>query len=323
MKEKVMVSIICLAYNNEPYIAQTLEGFVGQRTEYKFEVLINDDASTDRTADIIRKYEQKYPHIIKPVYQTENQYSKCGKGIKNLTMFLIEKAEGKYFAFCEGDDYWNSADKIQKQISYMEVHPECTLCIHNAIVVNEQGKIRGAFHIVKNDREVACDEVIRGGGEFCATNSIVGQMKLAKNPPDYLLKNGLDYTWQIYLASRGTTYCFKDYMSVYRSGVQGSWTDRMKKNPGAFSGIYERINQMLDEFNIQTGGHYLKSVEDRKLYNKCVICHINRDSKSFKNEDIKNWVRERNLIFRIKLYFWILCPRLYYFMTDLRGHLRM
>src|SRR5690554_319935 len=98
-----LVSICCLAFNHEKYIEICLEGFLFQKTTFPFEVLIHDDASTDRTAEIIKEYERKYPHIIKSIYQTQNQYSK-GVGVNRV--FNFPRAQGKYIAMCEGDDYW-------------------------------------------------------------------------------------------------------------------------------------------------------------------------------------------------------------------------
>ena len=96
-----MVSISCTTYNHEDYIADALESFLMQKIKFKYEILIHDDASTDRTAEIIKDYEKKYPEIIKPIYQTYNQYS---KGIK-VGKFNRERAKGKYIAICEGDDF--------------------------------------------------------------------------------------------------------------------------------------------------------------------------------------------------------------------------
>ncbi|MEW3585141.1 glycosyltransferase family A protein, partial [[Clostridium] symbiosum] len=79
MENDVLVSVVCLTYNQEKYIRRAIESFLSQRTNFKYEILINDDASTDETANIIREYEMKYPDYIKPTYQSENQYT---KGIK-------------------------------------------------------------------------------------------------------------------------------------------------------------------------------------------------------------------------------------------------
>lgn len=117
----MMVTVITIAYNHEPYIRECLEGIVSQRTTFPFELLIHDDASTDRTADIIREYEAKYPDIVKPIYQTENQYS---RGVPIGHTFLYPRAQGKYIAECEGDDYWTDPLKLQKQVDFLESHPD-------------------------------------------------------------------------------------------------------------------------------------------------------------------------------------------------------
>ena len=121
-----LVSISCITYNHEPYIVQALNGFLMQKTSFPFEVLVHDDASTDRTADIIREYEKKFPKIIKPIYQKENQYS---KGFTSVTAtWNFPRAQGKYMALCEGDDYWIDENKLQMQVDFLEHNPDYGLC---------------------------------------------------------------------------------------------------------------------------------------------------------------------------------------------------
>ena len=121
----VEVSVVCNAYNHEKYIRSALEGFAMQKTSFPFEVLVHDDASTDRTAEIIREYEIKYPDIIKPIYSTENQYS---KNDGSLSQIQNGRVQGKYIALCEGDDYWTDPLKLQKQYDLLESHPEIDIC---------------------------------------------------------------------------------------------------------------------------------------------------------------------------------------------------
>lgn len=125
------VSVLCLAYNHEKYIKKCLDSILAQKTNFKYEIIINDDASTDNTTNIIKEYEEKYPEIIKPIYQIENKYSK-GEAI--VEEYMLPKATGKYIAFCECDDWWLSDDKLQKQYDYMELNDECVLCGHNTLV---------------------------------------------------------------------------------------------------------------------------------------------------------------------------------------------
>lgn len=127
-KNDVMVSVICIAYNHEKFLRKCLDGFIMQKTNFKFEVIVHDDASTDGTKAIIEEYVTKYPDIFFPIYQTENQYSKGVAFVDNI-MFPI--AKGKYIAICEGDDYWCNENKLQLQYDFMEEHAECSACFHN------------------------------------------------------------------------------------------------------------------------------------------------------------------------------------------------
>lgn len=146
-----LVSISCITYNHEPYIAQALNGFLMQKTSFPFEVLIHDDASTDRTADIIREYEKKFPNLIKPIYQKENQYSKGFTSVSATWNF--PRAQGKYIALCEGDDYWIDENKLQMQVDFLENNPEYGMCFHDAVVVNElENEVDSfSYHVIEKD----------------------------------------------------------------------------------------------------------------------------------------------------------------------------
>lgn len=131
--DKPVVSICCITYNHELYIEDALEGFLIQETYFPFEILIHDDASNDSTTDIIREYEARYPRLIRPIYQTENQYS---KGLKMNPVFNFPRAKGEYIAVCEGDDYWFAPEKLQTQINLMEQSPDINISFHPAYKVD-------------------------------------------------------------------------------------------------------------------------------------------------------------------------------------------
>ena len=122
-----LVIIRCITYNHAPYIRQCLEGFVMQKTNFRFEAIVHDDASTDGTADIIREYAEKYPDIIKPIYETENQYSKHDGSIRRIIDAAMAST-AKYVAWCEGDDYWTDPLKLQKQVDFLEANPNYSMC---------------------------------------------------------------------------------------------------------------------------------------------------------------------------------------------------
>lgn len=138
MNNRTLVSICCITYNHGPYIRACLDGFVMQKTNFDFEVLINDDCSTDGTTDIIKEYAAKYPTIIKPIFHAENQYS---KGIRRiLATFVFPRAKGKYIALCEGDDYWTDQYKLEKQVAFLESNPDYGLVYTGAHVLHERTK---------------------------------------------------------------------------------------------------------------------------------------------------------------------------------------
>lgn len=136
MSETIKVTVCAITYNHEKYIRQALESFVSQKTNFRYEVIVHDDASTDSTPEIIREFQEKYPDIIKPIYQKENQYS---KKIPIILNHIFPRVNGKYIAFCECDDYWTDEYKLQEQYDIMEKNTNVSLCTHKVQCVNEDG----------------------------------------------------------------------------------------------------------------------------------------------------------------------------------------
>lgn len=126
MDNTPLVTICCITYNHAAYIRECLNGFLMQETNFKFEVVIHDDASTDETQSIIKEYCEKYPNVFSPIFQHVNQYS---RGIKSIIQtFCVPQFRGKYVAMCEGDDYWIDPYKLQKQVDFLESHPDYGMC---------------------------------------------------------------------------------------------------------------------------------------------------------------------------------------------------
>lgn len=133
-----VVSITCITYNQELYIARAIESFLMQKTTFPFEIIIHDDASTDNTANIIREYALKYPDLIFPIFQNENKWS---KGINPAFEYVIPKCKGKYIAVCEGDDYWTDTYKLQKQVDFLEANSDFCIHHHGFINISSSGKL--------------------------------------------------------------------------------------------------------------------------------------------------------------------------------------
>lgn len=138
-KTTALVAIHCLVYNHEPYLRDCLEGFVMQQTNFPFVAIVHDDASTDGSAAIIREYEEKYPNIIKPIYEKENQWRKGT--LTKVMNTAIEAIGAKYVAMCEGDDYWTDPLKLQKQVDFMEANPEYSITSHRYTIYNHEERV--------------------------------------------------------------------------------------------------------------------------------------------------------------------------------------
>lgn len=267
VNRKIGVSIICNAYNHEKYIRDALESFLMQKTNFKFEVLVHDDASTDKTAEIIREYEEKYPEIIKPVYQKENQYS---QGIRYASLYQYPRVRGKYIAFCEGDDYWTDPYKLQKQYDALESNPQVDICAHAADVVEAETK-RKIKEIKPSNADTIfpVENVIMGEGGFVATNSLMYRSELStlEHPP-FRQFLSLDYTLQIHGSLRGGMLYLKDNMSAYRWLAVGSWTKRMQGAKDKQQAFFKKKQEMLLQLDKDTDFIYKDTIRQRLRQNE-------------------------------------------------------
>lgn len=309
--QKPMVSVFCTAYNHEAYIRDALEGFVSQQTNFPFEVLIHDDASTDGTADIIREYAQKYPHIIRPVYQTQNQYSQKVPIIKT---FLGPIAQGKYIAYCEGDDYWCDPLKLQRQVDFLESHPEYASCVHNSTVLNcKTGERRTVSNRTEETDLLPLDTMERGNGEF-QLSSVLHRRELWYNRPDFCNTAGFgDYPLAIYmsLVGKGIRY-MPQCMSVYREFAAGSWTSRMylAPDPEKIHRHYAEVKKMLEKVDVYTQGKYsedLRRISRKQDFNALL------ELKAYKQaiRECQDVVAQISAAERRRLYLQAYCPKTY------------
>ena len=222
--DRLQVSIRCITYNHAPYIANALDSFLMQETNFPFEIVVHDDASTDGTADIIREYEKKYPKIIKPIYETENQYSKKDGSLKKI---LDEVCVGKYTAMCEGDDYWCDSKKIQKQYDFLETNPDYSACAHNTKIINlDNNSERTMFPI--EDKIITLSD----SSGFCHVSSLMFRTDFYSKWPKFMddSKAPGDIKLNAILKINGPILRYGKVMSVYRYGVPGSWQKRRLAN---------------------------------------------------------------------------------------------
>ena len=236
-----LVSICCITFNHERFIGQALEGFLMQETTFPVEIIVHDDASTDRNADIIRDYQQRYPHVVEPIYQTENQYS---KGTHPLIQAVFARARGRYIALCEGDDYWTSAEKLARQVAFLQGHPSHSLCwtrfetLDDATGLREMDKNSQYF-----EPERGCSfgftEFVEGW--HIGTQTLMFRHE-AMNTAQFSNRVHRDIFLISDLLTWGPGYCLGEVMAVYRAHAGGVHSSKSRPERLAIaSRIYKQI----------------------------------------------------------------------------------
>lgn len=248
---EVKVSVFVVAYNQEKYIAKTLESIITQKADFKFEVLVHDDASTDSTPSIIKEYALKYPDLIFPVFQTENQYS---KGIKIATRFLLPYANGEYIAWLDGDDYWNNENKLQLQIDAVEKE-NASACIHK-VEKKQNGKTIGFFPNPSKLNQTCVLEKTKAFELAISGEMHLSSMLIKKSSYMTYVKNFQKYSKDVlfediptfaFIAANEKVVYLESALSVYNVGV----------NDGYMATVFTSQQKMIE--------HYKKSIEYYKL----------------------------------------------------------
>ena len=240
-----LVTIRCTVYNQAKYLRQCLDGFVMQQTTFPYEAIVHDDASTDGSADIIREYAERYPDIIKPVLEEENQYSKGG-GVMWKKINAAMHPDSKYIAYCEGDDYWCDPHKLQLQVDFLESHPDYYMTCH-AFKYYMQVEDKFVEHDFVEGLPMAQFE----GHEYCTptmkeyfcsawyTQMLTIVRRREQSMSAEILrhyKKAFDYIACYYMMKKGKCALFKDVMGIYRkhSGGIFTGTDQRKWSQLAF-----------------------------------------------------------------------------------------
>lgn len=225
---KPVVSVLCNTYNHKPYIGDALRGFLIQKTDFPFEVVVHDDASTDGTTDIVCDYSKRYPKIIRHIVQSDNQYS---KGIRP-TPIAFPHSRGEYIAMCEGDDFWISSNKLQDQFDALTSRRDINLCVHPAWVIFEskrksfRGFIKGSRQLV-----IGASSIVASKDQFAPTGSYFFRSESFRSMPDWFFDSKDlpfgDYFIESILGINGAFYMPNLY-SAYRLNSPGSYTHRSK-----------------------------------------------------------------------------------------------
>ena len=311
----IMVSVYCFAYNQEQYIRDALEGFVKQKTSFLYEVIVHDDASTDQTADIIREYAEKYPDIIKPIFQTDNQYS---KGTKMLREFILPVMKGRYIACCEGDDYWIDENKLQKQYDFMEQHPDCSLVVHwSKILYSDTGVIKDFAEYDQSCHEpyiLETEKILKRHLLFTTNSMFYRREHYEINREIDEKVRRFDYVTKSLLATEGTVYVIPVYMSVYRFGSIGSWTRTVKRDPEKKIAHLEESIRFYKLLKAHCRNLYDNTIDDVIHRRQFEILLERRDFRGMKSPEFYADYKKFSCIQRAAFHFSACFPQFYDFM---------
>jgi len=233
-----LVSILILSYNHEKYIRDAIDGCLEQKTNFPYELIIHDDASTDFTPTIIKEYSERFPKIIRPIFQSENQFS---KGEKMTVRILLPMAKGKYIALCEGDDFWTDPYKLHKQVSFLEYNPDYSICCHSVKYRVENSSSWEESEIISASRNhfTLRDLCV---GNFIPTVSVVFRNNLIKEFPEWYFSMPMgDWPLHILNAEHGDIWFLKDVMGTYRIHDKGRWSSM---------NMIEKKKKIINSFNI-------------------------------------------------------------------------
>ena len=221
MDNNVIVTIRCLVYNHKPYLRQCLEGFVMQKTNFRFEAIVHDDASIDGSAAIIKEYAEKYPSIIKPIFEIENQYSKHDGSLRRI---MNEHTRGKYVAMCEGDDYWIDPLKLQKQVDFLENHPDYGMCYTNFNLYRQEQRkmVYGVYESLPGlyPKEFSLEDFIYSQGFTCPASWLYRRELSDSYKPEIRTLDGTFLLFAHFLYVSKVHY-INDITTVYRYHDKG------------------------------------------------------------------------------------------------------
>ncbi|MGN8707280.1 glycosyltransferase [Bacillota bacterium HCP3S3_E9] len=285
MQNEIIVSILCATYNQVSYIRSALEGFIHQETEFAYEVIVHDDASTDGTTNIVKEYAEKYPEIIRPLYEEENQYSKGN----NIYQLMYSVMRGQYIAICEGDDYWCDIHKLQKQVDIMERYQNVVACVHNAWKLDCIYNRKTKFSKREENGVISVEDIIHWDDKGYATASLLLKKEWLFIPQEFQMKDVGDYPQAIYMALHGEIYYIGECMSVYRCNAEGSWTNNMAHNMQKFRFYIKDMNRMLRYIDDYSDGKYHSVISDKIYTNSYWLVYKEIYSGSQRGEYADSW----------------------------------
>ena len=252
MHSDVLVTVICITFNHKNYIRRCLDSLVSQKTDFRYEVIVHDDASTDGTGEIVREYAERYPGLIIPVIEEENCFS---RGIDFIQLKMLPIASGKYCVEVEGDDFWCDPDRLKLQVEALETHPECVVCVHDTNVVDKDGNPQ-SMHFP----DIPIDHNIISTEEFMELHLAQGH-------------------WLFHLSSFMVSLdLFKEFTEFKQTGFPSKFYkvgDLPLYLYFSLKGAFYYIDRPMSCYTMESGGFMTRVIEDPVFARRVHIGYIN------------------------------------------------
>ena len=270
---EILVSIACTTYNQERYIGDAISGFLSQKTNFPFEIIIHDDASSDGTRSIVSDFQARYPVLIKPILSEVNQWSiYVNKPFYNC----VEKCKGTYVAIGEGDDYWCDPLKLQKQVEAMQANDDVLVSFHPVHYLYNDRLVE--TRVDDNDvvERIDAKDIILNGGGYCPTPSLMFKRAFFESVPEWVVRCPVgDFYHQALAAAPAGAIRISRPMSVYRVWAEGSFTSNQSR--------------MSTEDRVK---HALARIES----NECLANELDRELRKFVNRSSVRFVLDVSFV---------------------------
>lgn len=283
------LSVVVCTYNHEKYIAKCLDSIITQKTTFTFEVILGEDESSDDTRKICIAYAKSNSNIITLFlrFRKDAIYIKNNPtGLFNFSENL-KSAQGKYIALCDGDDYWTDPLKLQKQVDFLEAHPDCVGCFHNSQMVDENGNlIREEYYQKTNKAYFNQEDALKTLKSSYSTASLVFRREAIMKELEDFKKIGSDFILDILLTKHGLLHYIDENMSAYRIHSGGIWQGTNRAN-------HAKMYLSRFKFLYHLQGFYHKKYVIKKLLE--YYTEISRFEKDEKER--KKYGRDKYLFF--------------------------
>lgn len=285
--KSIIVSVHCAVYNHAPYLRQCLNGIVMQKTKFNYEIIVHDDVSTDGSVEIIQEYIYKYPDLIKPIFEAENQYSKHDGSVRRI---MREASKGKYIAICEGDDYWSDPLKLQKQVDILEndasiglVYSDFDLVDFNSNMLDDTSAPKRICNIKQNFRHGYIYDQLFNHSSNILSCTVLYRKNLITTEPI------IDHDLFMQISKVSKISFIDEKLAVYRINPKGMMLSDSER---VSSYLFRTISNHMIDFYIQK--NYIYNVDIKKLkkeveifFSKYVTSYIRGNKEASSNIILK------------------------------------